>query len=79
MEYLGAWGTLIHEKNLKSKISCQTPFKVLTFSEDFFNKQNVQDTKAIPSIFLKKCVPTQISPTGSSLPSHPNWRYRQIT
>jgi hypothetical protein len=27
MEYLGAWGTLIHEKNLKSKISCQIPFK----------------------------------------------------
>jgi hypothetical protein len=27
MDYLGAWGTLIHEKNLKSKISCQTPFK----------------------------------------------------
>jgi hypothetical protein len=27
MEYLGALGTLIHEKNLKSKISCQTPFK----------------------------------------------------
>ncbi len=27
MEYLGAWGTLIHEKNLKSKISCQTPFQ----------------------------------------------------
>ncbi len=27
MEYLGDWGTLIHEKNLKSKISCQTPFK----------------------------------------------------
>ncbi len=27
MEYLGAWGTLIHEKNMKSKISCQTPFK----------------------------------------------------
>jgi hypothetical protein len=33
MEYLGAWGTLIHEKNLKSKISCQTPFKIfLLFS-----------------------------------------------
>jgi hypothetical protein len=30
MEYLGAWGTLIHEKNLKSKISCQTPFKKKT-------------------------------------------------
>ncbi len=28
MEYLGVWGTLIHEKNLKSKISCQTPFKL---------------------------------------------------
>ncbi len=28
MEYLGAWGTLIHEKNLKSKISSQTPFKI---------------------------------------------------
>jgi hypothetical protein len=27
MKYLWAWGTLIHEKNLKSKISCQTPFK----------------------------------------------------
>jgi hypothetical protein len=27
MEYLGAWGTLIREKNFKSKISCQTPFK----------------------------------------------------
>ncbi len=23
MEYLRAWETLIHEKNLKSKISCQ--------------------------------------------------------
>jgi hypothetical protein len=28
MEYLGAQGTMIHEKNLKSKISCQTPFNV---------------------------------------------------
>jgi hypothetical protein len=28
MEYLGTWGTLIYEKNLKSKISCQTPFKL---------------------------------------------------
>jgi hypothetical protein len=27
MEYFGAWGTLIHEKNLK--ISCQTPLKVM--------------------------------------------------
>jgi hypothetical protein len=28
MEYLGAWGALIHGKNLKSKISCQTPFQL---------------------------------------------------
>jgi len=28
MEYKGARGTLIHEKNLKLKISCQTPFKM---------------------------------------------------
>ncbi len=27
MVYLGVGGTLIYEKNLKSKISCQTPFK----------------------------------------------------
>ncbi len=33
-EYLGAWGTLIHEKNLKSKISCQTPFKQSIFVVD---------------------------------------------
>ncbi len=32
MEYLEALGTLIHEKNLKSKISCQTPFKVYQYS-----------------------------------------------
>jgi hypothetical protein len=29
MEYLGAWGALIHEKNVKSKISCQAPFKLI--------------------------------------------------
>ena len=27
MAHSGARGTLIYEKNLKSKISCQTPFK----------------------------------------------------
>jgi hypothetical protein len=35
MEYLGAWETLIHEKNLKSEISCQTPFKEGQRSKDF--------------------------------------------
>ncbi len=29
MRYSGARGTLIYEKNLMSKISCQTPFKLL--------------------------------------------------
>ncbi len=29
LEHLGAWGTLILEKHLKSKISCQTPFKLM--------------------------------------------------
>jgi hypothetical protein len=28
MEYLGAWGKLIYEKNLNSNILCQTPFKI---------------------------------------------------
>jgi hypothetical protein len=30
MAYSGARGTLIYEKNLKSKISCQTPFNYPT-------------------------------------------------
>jgi hypothetical protein len=29
MRYSEAQGTLIYEKNLKSKISCQTPFNIL--------------------------------------------------
>ncbi len=37
MEYLGVWGTLIHEKNLKSKISCQTPFNLLQTRRLFFS------------------------------------------
>ncbi len=44
MEYLEAWGTLIHEKNLKSKISCQTPFKgtvwaIMSYTSFFFERQ----------------------------------------
>jgi hypothetical protein len=38
MGYSGVRGTLIYEKNLKSKISCQTPFKrhyiVLCYSRE---------------------------------------------
>ncbi len=40
MEYLGAWGTLIHEKNLKSKISCQTPFKPVCFQLRYLQTLN---------------------------------------
>ncbi len=35
MGYSGARGTLINEKNLKSKISCQTPFKKRAFAVAF--------------------------------------------
>ncbi len=38
MEYLGAWGTLFHEKNLKSKISCQTPFKQRDINSYFLSR-----------------------------------------
>ncbi len=31
----GARGTLIYEKNLKSKISCQTPFKYNIYRKKF--------------------------------------------
>jgi hypothetical protein len=31
MGYYEARGTLIYEKNLKAKISCQTPFKIYFF------------------------------------------------
>jgi hypothetical protein len=39
MGYSGARGTLIYEKNLKAKISCQTPFnncKLLTAPSHLF-------------------------------------------
>jgi hypothetical protein len=32
IEYLGARGTLINEKKLKSKISCQNPFQYMNIS-----------------------------------------------
>ncbi len=36
MGYSEARGTLIYEKNLKSKISCQTPFKMLRSHQGIF-------------------------------------------
>jgi hypothetical protein len=35
MGYSGARGTLIYEKNLMSKISCQTPFKIRNSPEKY--------------------------------------------
>jgi hypothetical protein len=55
MEFSGARGKLIYEKNLKSKISCQTPFTctcsvnggINKLKEDFLNpeyeEKNPQD------------------------------------
>jgi hypothetical protein len=39
MGYSGARGTLIYEKNLMSKISCQTPFKLKKTVKDAKNNQ----------------------------------------
>ncbi len=38
MRYSEARGTLIYEKNLKPKISCQTPFKYFLFAAPFQTK-----------------------------------------
>ncbi len=55
MEYLGAWGTLIHEKNLKSKISCQTPFKQCNrVFKEFVHLSNYCITQMITSSQSKK-------------------------
>jgi hypothetical protein len=59
-EYLGAWGTLIHEKNLKSKISCQTPLKNTLYTDGGFIRGIVREVKCTESLrllFLKSTVP----------------------
>ncbi len=50
MEYLGARGTLIHEKKLISKILCQTPLK--------FNFRNIFETAGL---FLKQCLSNNLN------------------
>ncbi len=55
MGYSGAQGTLIYEKNLKSKISCQTPFnKLIAITlmlieniQEFINRNNLFNFKKI--------------------------------
>ncbi len=49
MGYSGARGTLIYEKNLKAKISCQTPFK--TQSEN--SKQGAFQEKKIGPFMIR--------------------------
>jgi hypothetical protein len=44
MEYLGARGKLIHERNLKTKISCQTPSQIYKFSDRFFHNCGHRDS-----------------------------------
>ncbi len=57
MEYLGAWGTLIHEKKLRSKISCQTPFKDLqSWSDKIFSL--TKGSVFSNSNLLSKCIRT---------------------
>jgi hypothetical protein len=53
----GARGTLIYEKNLMSKISCQTPFKVLNYKEKSL-KPCPYTTYLIFFFFLLHTVPT---------------------
>jgi hypothetical protein len=76
MEYSGAWGTLIHEKNLKSKISCQTPFKsqrksfrciyffeCRLYQELFWKRRNMYTINGRQTIYL--------CPANAVLPSAP--------
>ncbi len=51
---LGAWGTLIHEKNLKSKIWCQTPFKRLQIRAQATLASGIGSLESIPG--LLKCL-----------------------
>ena len=48
MEYLGALGTLIHEKNLKSKFSCQTPFNDFNMSGGRFSLKDTGQCLWLP-------------------------------
>jgi hypothetical protein len=47
--YSGAQGTLIYEKNLKPKISCQTPFNVNFLGKKFYNSLKIG-----PTFFLRQ-------------------------
>jgi hypothetical protein len=52
MGYSGARGTLIYEKNLKAKISCQTPFNYHIYSE--FRRTSKTFEGSLPKNILEK-------------------------
>jgi hypothetical protein len=58
MEYLGAWGTLIYEKKLRSKISCQTPFKYVFSASPLLALVN-----AFAGTYVAESVSTVVDPT----------------
>jgi hypothetical protein len=63
MGYSGARETLIYEKNLMSKISCQTPLKIK--SKQIWVDWNVficsRELKAYDCCMLQKCTSEQVS------------------
>jgi hypothetical protein len=50
MGYSGARGKLIHEKNLKSKISCQTPFTVVIVAVWYLRTEHIYFTNSLGRI-----------------------------
>ncbi len=80
-EYLGAWGTRIDEKNLKSKISCQTPFNdpLIKKKEDCSRKMNTYKIAQVTNhhlqntaLFIDK-IQKEICIHYDSLFLKPNW------
>jgi hypothetical protein len=57
MEYSGARGILIYEKNLKAKISCQTSFKEKNLKKTAYEKnlQHEEDLGEIDQLESTRC------------------------
>jgi hypothetical protein len=64
MEYLGARGTLIHEKNLKSKISCQTLFKA-AYEKKWVLLVNKQEPRILNSSLVSDSVSLRYNGPGN--------------
>jgi hypothetical protein len=63
MGYSGARGTLIYKKNLKSKISCQTPFKSWWSCISKFSQALAYRLQNPPANGRQKTVPEELSQT----------------